>query len=168
MITELGYTAGWLDSSIHDFLKDMPRPFPSIRFALITCLDSGDDLPQAVERSESLRALKDELGINILGKGLLVPTKRLLDVERRQRLFFGFDEVWFFPKRPLEPKPNSVSLVGPDRIDLDALKEAVPWMERTSCTMGFGDGTGLNFTAKAHGLVHYLLAHSASQPAPSR
>ncbi len=36
-----GYTAGWLNSSIHDFLEEIPRPFESIQFALITCLDSS-------------------------------------------------------------------------------------------------------------------------------
>src|SRR5437879_6512420 len=133
MMSEQGYTAGWFDSSIHDFLKDIPRPFASIQVALVTCLDSSFDLRHAIEKSAKLRALKPEAAI--LGNGLLVPTRRLLEAERDDRLFFGFDEVWFFPRRPAEPKPASVCLVGPRRIDQETLRQVVPWMKRTACSL---------------------------------
>jgi hypothetical protein len=83
MISELGYTAGWFDSSIHDFLDELPRAFPSIQIALITC----------------------------------------------------------------------------------SIGQVVPWIKQTSCSLGLGDGTDLNVTAKVHGLIRDLMAHSVSQPA---
>lgn len=166
MLSDRGYTAGWFDSSIHDFLKEVPRPFANMRFALITCLDSSADLPPLVARSPGLKRLGSHL--KPLGKGLLVSTKRLLDVERSERIFFGFDEVWFFPKEPGAPKPDTICLVGPDRIGQESLRLALPWMSQTSCSIGLGDGIGLNVMAKAHGLVRYLVAHSVNQPAPQR
>ena len=37
------YVAGWLDSSIHDFLQAFPPISKSMSYALITCLDSTLD-----------------------------------------------------------------------------------------------------------------------------
>ena len=165
MISERGYTAGWFDSSIHDFLDDLPRPFASIQVALITCLDSQSDLRRLFETSDHLRALAVEA--EFLGEGLLVPTRRLLEVDRDGRIFFGFDEVWFFPQSPREPKPASACLVGPQRIGQESLRRVAPWMERNSCSLGLGDGTGLNVTAKVHGLARHLVAHSVAQSDPS-
>jgi hypothetical protein len=166
MISDRGYTAGWFDSSIHDFLKEMSRPFANMQVALITCLDSSTDLSPLIARSPGLKRLGPHF--KPLGKGLLVSTKRLLDIEKSERIFFGFDEVWFFPKEPREPKPDAVCLVGPGRIDQESLRLALPWMSLTSCSIGLGDGIGLNVMAKAHGLARYLVAHSVNQPAPQR
>jgi hypothetical protein len=37
-------------------------------------------------------------------------------------------------------------------------------MSAHSCSLALGDGNGLNFVAKARGLVKYLLGHSLDQP----
>lgn len=163
MVSELGYTAGWFDSSIHDFLEELPRAFPSILIALITCLDSNPNVRHTFQNSPKLRALMPEA--SVFGKGLILPTTRLLEINREGEIFFGFDEVWFFPVQPKHPKPDSIHLVGPERIDQKTLGQVAPWMKQTSCSLGLGDGTGLNVTAKVHGLIRYLMAHSVSQPA---
>lgn len=163
MATELGYTAGWFDSSVHDFLEELPKAFPSMQSSLITCLDSNPDPGGAFRKSPKLRALLPDA--RVLARGLIIPTARLLDINRRGEVFFGFDEIWFFPARPETPKPESVHLVGPERIDPETLRRVAPWMRRMSCSLGLGDGTGLNVATKAHGLIRYLMAHSVSQPA---
>lgn len=101
----------------------------------------------------------------VLGSGSIVPTKTLLEINREGEIFFGFDEVWFCPERPEIPKPDSEYLVGPDRIDKKTLRRIAPWMKRTSCSLGLGDGAGLNVAAKTPGLVRYLMTHSVSRPA---
>jgi hypothetical protein len=160
------YTAGWLNSSIHDFLEEIPRPSESIRFALITCLDSSFNVSSLLDRSPALRPLKDEA--KSLGEGLLVPTQRILNGEREHPIFYGFDEVWFFRDAPSHPKPRSITLVGPERIDQNKLEVVVPWLLSNSCSLAIGDGVGLNLIAKVQGIVRYLVEHSADQPALSR
>src|SRR5438876_4354724 len=96
MINYKNYIAGWLDSSIHDFFEVFPPTFNSMEYALITCLDSNPDPGSLIEKSPSLKPLTGEA--HPLGRGLILPTKRLLEVESYDQVFFGFDEVWFFPR----------------------------------------------------------------------
>lgn len=58
--------------------------------------------------------LKDH--VREFASGLLVPAELLLEANSTQQIFFGFDEVWFFPSDPSEPKPDSAWLVGPARV----------------------------------------------------
>lgn len=44
------------------------------------------------------------------------------------------------------------------------MDELGDWMKRNSCSLGLGDGEGLNFVVKAHGLTRHLLGHSLNQP----
>jgi hypothetical protein len=164
MIKYKDYVAGWLDSSIHDFLEVFPPSFTSMDYALITCLDSNPNLDSLLSYSPELAALAGEG--QPLEKGLLVPTKLLLEVQSRNKLFFGFDELWFFPSKNIAPKPASVWLVGPDRIDQAKLDRLGPWMSRNSCSLALGDGEGLNVIVKARGLIKHLLGHSIDQPPP--
>ena len=69
----------------------------------------------------------------------------------RDRLFFGFDEIWFFPSDRVAPKPESVWIVGPKRIDQTKLDRLGPWMSDTGCSLALGDGAGLNVIVKARG-----------------
>jgi hypothetical protein len=148
------------------FLGGILRPFESVQFALITCLDSSFNVYSLLDRSPALRPLKNEA--KSLGEGLLVPTKRILNVEREHPIFYGFDEVWFFRDAPSHPKPRSITLVGPERIDQKKLAVVVPWLMSNSCSLALGDGVGLNLIAKVQGLVRYLVEHSADQPALSQ
>jgi hypothetical protein len=159
------YVAGWLASSIHDFIAEVPPRAASLKYSLITCIDSNRDLPSLLRKSPELRALADEA--QLLGTGVILPTARLLEVSSSNQFFFGFDEIWFFPRQPIEAKPDSVSLVGPPRIDQRRLDELGTWMTSSGCSLALGDGEGLNFVVKARGLVRYLLGHSLEQPPPA-
>lgn len=164
MVTYRDYVAGWLDSSIHDFLRTIPSHADSIRYALITCLDSNLDPGSLLRQSAGLRSVESE--VVPLGNGLVLPTKLLVRVNSDNQLFFGFDEVCFFHEEPHQPKPDSVWLVGPARIDQPKLDRLGAWMAESSCSLALGDGEGLNFIMKARGLVKHLLGHSIAQPPP--
>jgi hypothetical protein len=159
------YVVGWLDSSIHDFLEVFPRSSKSTAFALITCLDSNLDPTPLLQKSPELRVAIN--GAKPLKRGLLFPSKRLQEANLRDQIFFGFDEIWFFPSDKIEPKPESAWIVGPGRIDQAKLDRLGPWMTAHHCSLALGDGDGLNVIVRAQGLVKYLIAHSISQPKPS-
>jgi hypothetical protein len=159
------YVAGWLDSSIHDFLGAFPWNSESAAYALITCLDSHTEPASLLRRSAAFRALA--AGSTPLQGGLLLPTKLLHKESLRSKLFVGFDEIWFFPTNKVEPKPLSASIVGPRRLDHEALTALGYWMGANGCSLALGDGAGLNVIVKAHGLTKYVIAHSMAQPEPT-
>lgn len=165
LVSHGSYIAGWLDSSVQDFVGALPSTFNSMEYALLTCLDSNTDPTSLLETSPGLRSLGAEA--RPLGRGLLLPTKRLLEVESCDQIFFGFDEVWFFPSAEVGPKPETAWLVGPARIDQQTLDQLGGWMTANSCSLALGDGDGLNFVVKGRGLVRHVLGHSNSQPAPT-
>src|SRR6516164_8266681 len=105
MVSYEHYVAGWLDSSIHDFLEAFPPPLGSMKYALITCLDSNLKPGSLLNESPELRSLASEA--RSLRGGVLLPTKVLLEANARCQLFLGFDEIWFFPDEIHKPKPNS-------------------------------------------------------------
>ncbi len=162
MVQYNDYVAGWLDASIADFLKLLPPSAEDLHYALITCVDSNPDPRSMLGASPELQVLAADA--RSCGNGLLVPGRLLLDQEVCTRLFFGFDEVWFFPDDNIAPKPPAAWLAGPARIDQSALDALGQWLSANSCSLGLGDGVGLNFVVKAHGLVKYLLAQSIAQP----
>lgn len=162
MVAYKQYVAGWLNSSIHDFLEATRLGSTSAQYALITCLDSNMDPSSVLSSAPGIEPLVAEA--QSLGAGLLVSTKRLLEVQSRTRIFFGFDEVFFFKDRIPEPKPDLAWLVGPARIDQQTMDRLGGWMLANHCTLALGDGEGLNVIVKAMGLVRYLIEHSLSQP----
>jgi hypothetical protein len=152
------FSAGWINSSIHDFLMGIDRPPESMVFALITMVDSSPDPAALVKISPLLKQL--EADVRTLGTGLLVETRRLLEVERQKPVFFGFDELWFFPNDRITPKPAGACMVGPTRLSRNSLQEMedlLEWMAVTQCSLGLGDGTGLNFVARLTGVGRYLV-----------
>lgn len=151
------YSAVWVDSTIHDFLVDIEMPPTSMKYALITCLDSCTDVRSMAHKSPDLSALGSQ--IQFVGKGALVSTRRLLTAERKQRIFFGFDEVWFFPQPPVKPKSNRICLTGPTELTDQFPPGLAEWMKKTNCSVGLGDGTGLNIVAKLRGIAKYVLNH---------
>ena len=163
-ISYKNYVAGWLDSSIHDFLGTISLDAQSAKYALITCLDSNLNPATLKTKSPELRSLGSK--VSVLGSGLLVPSELLVNADLRKQIFFGFDEVWFFPSKNINPKPTSISLVGPARLDRGRLRRIGKWMTDNSCDMGLGGGEGLNFVVQAHGLVKDLLGHTIEQPQP--
>ena len=162
LVSSKDYVAGWLDSSIHDFLEILSPNSASTKYALITCLDSNQNPASLLDKSPELKPVAKRL--RILGKGLQLPTDLLLEADSRRQLFFGFDEVWFFPSKSIEPKPDSASIVGPARLNQARFNKLDKWMSDNSCSMALGGGEGLNFVVRAHGLAKFLLGSSIGQP----
>jgi hypothetical protein len=164
MVSYKRYVAGWLDSSIHDFLGFLPgalKDWKELKFALITCIDSNTQPSGLLGKSPELDSVAGKA--RPLNSGLLLPTEQLAELNSRMQLFYGFDEIWFFPSDQIKPKPDSASLVGPARIDQVTLGKLGTWMSDNSCSLGLGDGEGLNFVLKAARLARVLLAHSIDQ-----
>jgi hypothetical protein len=163
MVSYRDYTAGWLDSSIESFLSDLPATYDRLKFCLLTCIDSNTNPGSLLDRSPELAPLKPEA--RVVGQGLLVPTRRLLEADRARRIFFGFDEIWFFPGDAIEPKPGSAWLVGPSIVEGETFEALGDWLVRNSCSLGLGDGNGMNLVVKARGLVGNLIGQSLKQVA---
>jgi hypothetical protein len=159
------YFSGWLDSSVPDFLDLFPLDSPNINYALITSLDSDRKPAKLLERNPDLSRLLD--GTSLRDGALLVPARLLKSSETRDQIFFGFDEVWFFPEKVVEPKPKGAWIVGPDRIGQSTLDRLGTWMNQNRCMLALGDGNGLNFIVKARGMMKYLIALSMSQRTPN-
>ena len=158
MPNNTGYTIGWVDSTTHEFLLGLELPLPAaMSYVLITCLDSCFDMPVVVERSREIRSAG--LVGKIVGNGFLVKTRELLFRERKHPIFFGFDEVFFFPSVPRKSKPDALTLVGPEKLSQPLPAKWVDWLRRTGCSLALGDGTGLNFIAKLEGIAKYLVPH---------
>src|SRR2546430_357012 len=101
ILSSKGYVAGWLDTSIHDFLQVLPPRAASTKYALITCLDSNPNPVALRNKSPELKSIAKKL--HVLGSGLLLPTELLLETDSDKQIFFGFDEVWFFPTKSIQP-----------------------------------------------------------------
>ena len=149
------YIAGWIDTSIHDFLSEIIRPSSSMAYTLISCLDSCFNVASVVEKSKHLQSLRGEY--KQVGNGLLVKTDKLLKAEHKGRIFFGFDEVWFFPSIEVIPKPDWLTIIGPHRIKAPSIQEIIEWMQAGRCSFGLGDGTGMNYCLKARGIEKYFV-----------
>jgi hypothetical protein len=150
---------GWMDSSVHHFLESIDPPPANMKYALITCLDSSFDVASMLATSAALQPLKRQA--EVVGPSVLVSTRRLLSAERKEQIFHGFDEVWFFPSAEVKPKPKQVSLVGPSRLPQELPKALVRWMEEHGCSLGLGDGAGLNFVARLQGVAKFLVSEWA-------
>ena len=82
MVQYKSYVAGWLDSSIHDFLPVLLPGSKSTAYALITCLDSNLDPRALLDKSPELKSIATHA--KPLGTGVLVPAKLLLEADSRR------------------------------------------------------------------------------------
>src|ERR1700730_3696747 len=89
------YVAGWLDSSVHDSLGVLPANSRNAKYALITCIDSNVGVRSLLDKSPELKRI--ECAARSIENGLLLPTKLLIEADLQSQIFFGFDEIWFFP-----------------------------------------------------------------------
>ena len=80
------YVAGWLDSSVHDSLEVFLGGSASTAFALITCLDSNLDPQSLLARNADLQCVLK--GAKPLGKGLLLPSRRLQEADFARSALF--------------------------------------------------------------------------------
>jgi hypothetical protein len=146
----------WIDTGIHDFLSVMGQPPSSMAYALITCLDSNFDVKSAVGSGTHLDNVRARA--RFVGKALLLRTTELLDAERLGRMFFGFDEVWFFAKPVTHTKPSGLVIVGPNRMTGELLSRHRHWLDATGCILGLGDGTGMNLCYRVRGARRSIAA----------
>ena len=149
------YQTGRIDTTIQDFLSKVDEPPSTMAYALITCLDSNFDVPSLLELSEPLRPLMGKC--KPVGQGILLTTRQLLTANRHRRIFFGFDEVWFFPAPAITPKPEDLVITGPSVIDPGDIDGYREWMEANDCSLGLGDGEGMNFCMKVRGVARYIV-----------
>ncbi|MEI8373769.1 MAG: hypothetical protein WCJ35_13155 [Planctomycetota bacterium] len=148
------YMSGWVDTSIHDFLSAIEVPPSSMAYALITCLDSNPDIRSLASTSKHLNGIRTKP--KFVGKGLILTTRKLLDAERHGRIFFGFDEIWFSAKPIIIPKPDDLIITGPGRLSAEVVDRYGHWLDVSGCTLGLGDGTGMNFCFRVRGLVKHI------------
>jgi hypothetical protein len=90
------YVAGWLDSSVRDFF-DVLRParsLDSLKYSLITCLDS-DPEPAALLNKNAVPG-PAAANARLVGRGLLLPTKHLLENDCYTEFFSDSTKSGFF------------------------------------------------------------------------
>jgi hypothetical protein len=145
------YFAGWIDTTIHDFLCSMGPSSLGSQYAFITCVDSSPDMASLLTKSKHLKALARRAEIHM--GGLLVPTGYLRMREMDTQMFYGFDEIWFCRRRPTSRKPKTISITGPARITGRAMPKIAAWMQENTVSLGLGDGTGMNFCVRVLGLA---------------
>jgi hypothetical protein len=156
MSKQTEYTSGWIDTTIHDFLSAMGSSSEA-RYALITSLDSSFAVASIADANPQLQELRRRGLLHSVGGAISLPTSDLLKIEGQQRLFFGFDEVWFSSRSPGCPKPKEIVITGPGRIRDTILPSLAQWMQSNHCSLGVGDGEGLNFCAKLTGITKRLV-----------
>ena len=106
IVSYQGYVAGWLNSSMDDFLGVLAPNAASTKYVLIypSRQQSGRGFVTR-QKARKLKSLVKES--QIVRRGLLLPTQILLETDSRNQVFFGFDEVWFFPNKSVGQKPDS-------------------------------------------------------------
>lgn len=155
MSRQAEYMVGWIDTTVHDFLSEIGEPTSSMAYALITCLDSSFDLSSFWEGSKRPVKLKGKC--KLVGEGLLMTTRQLLAIERQHRLFFGFDEVWFFSKPPITSKPENLVITGPDHVNPREIEQNSEWLRSNNCSLGVGDGIGMNYCLRVRGVARHVV-----------
>ena len=149
------YMAGWIDTSVHDFLQEIEEPTSSMKYALITYLDSSPDVASIFKKSDQFSHLKEKM--KAVGAGALLTTRQLLAAQRQRRIFFGFDEVWFFPNPVISNKPEGFVITSPYSIDSEQINQYSTWLSVNKCSLGLGDGNGMNYCLRIRGAAKYIV-----------
>jgi hypothetical protein len=137
-----GLIVNWIDTSIVRLLKADVSVLSRYAFVMITSVDSSNDTEGFATGYQFL----SDLGCSEFGKNLLVPGNQIEAVANQ--LFSGFDEIWCFDERPTQPKPDGLWIVPPLNLSRDDLPEwLVPWMKESNCSLGLGDGIGMNYAS---------------------
>jgi len=145
---------GWLQDSIRDLVESYWRVFRDAPYALVTCIDSSDDV-RSLTTSRAIVQLEESS--DFLDSSLLFSGGKIIDLARRYDLFNGFDEIWLYRKRPVVGKPHGFSIVSP--LDLNTERppgELLDWFTTSGCVLGLGDGIGMNYLTDSKDLVEWL------------
>lgn len=157
------YQAGWINTTIHDFLEEIAEPPSSMEYALITCLDSSPEVASIIDKSKHAADLKGKC--RRVGAGALLKTRRLLAAQRRSRIFFGFDEVWFFPGHAISRKPESFVITASYPLKPEQIGQHSEWLISNKCSLGIGDGEGMNYCLRIRGVAKYIV-HAINEGKP--
>jgi hypothetical protein len=141
-----GSFGGHLRSSVREVLKRCPEIAAETPWALVTTIDSLDDLTYW-KAPESLRDIVEHVG-----KAVRLPAAVLAEAAR-SGLFSGFDEVWLAKTFPTVTPPTNVFIVSPYDIEADGLRpEIVAWLKSGPFEAGLGDGIGLNVVTRSEAI----------------
>jgi len=152
MSSDQKITAGRLEHvKVCDVLEAIDRPPPSKHQASITGLDSTMLLAAPLDKSLLLKRYAARFQAR--GTALAPRTSTLLKINRMTRIFIGFDEVFFFAKRPALARPARLIHVDPNLTADDVPPRSQHWFAETDCYLGIGDGTGLSFFGRMVGRI---------------
>jgi hypothetical protein len=125
--------------SVGEMLTAPETWMPAANYVLISVLDSNPDVANTITAA---RLLAEIHGSYSLGSGIVVNIKELVRENSMQQIFFGFDEIWLFQEKPIEPKPRDFTIVTPSSILSSSVPQSLAdWMRRSKCLAGVGDGT---------------------------
>jgi hypothetical protein len=68
-------------------------------------------------------------------------------------MFSGFDEIWFCSRAPVMGKPKHLRITSDRPLESEPSAALVEWMTASSCSIGLGDGDGLNFVTRDRALA---------------
>ena len=139
MICDDEFFANNINASIDDVVKQLPDLVPTFRFVLITSLDSTTDM-KTDKMIEEASFPHRYLGDGVVFEGAVIP-----DLGKQDGFFAGFDEIWCSKQDILLPRPKEIHFVGPYTPEKPLNKALKDWMRGSQCTLGFGDGIGLNY-----------------------
>ena len=105
MPSDQDYVAGWLDSSISDFLNDLPDIVGSTKYSLITAVDSNLEPARLLEKVWGIEELTPQpFRPDRLERVFLFDnTPVLAGCSPSQSRFWMFDEVSFSQRTRLQP-----------------------------------------------------------------
>ncbi|MBU0705559.1 MAG: hypothetical protein KKC18_17070 [Chloroflexi bacterium] len=148
--------SAWLgfreDASIPDVLETLENEVRGFATVLIRCLDSWwfESVPEV--RGVFSRYLDEG---SCFPFGFVLDGAGLLRIHEEDAEFFtGFDEVWLWHERiqPRQPPPIAITSEaalapprGPTLYTDEELGRLRAWMLTSRCSLGLGDGCGLNY-----------------------
>ncbi len=153
MCKEIKFYTGWVDSSIHNIINTDWELFSEFKYSLITSIDSCTDLH---DLNISQKIVSDLAECELFQHQLLLNSELLLDLSKTFDLFSGFDEIWFFNKRPIATVPAELWIAGPREFTVDVSNDLKQWMELNQCGLALGDGIGLNYATFSHQLAQVI------------
>lgn len=120
-------------------------------FILSTYIDSDPNTGKILQYHVGKEEL--EKHCTLLGNSAIFKYDVFSKIVERFNLLNGFDEIWCFREMPTTPIPSNVTLCGVENIDSSII---YPWMIKTNCIAGFGDGLCLNCIATEPAIIDLI------------
>lgn len=133
----------WLPSlAIPDVLSTVLAAEANAKYVLVTVIDST---PQ-VRQLPSIVPLLDQLGMfyRAVDDDVVIKAADLSALVNRHHILSGFDEIWLCRDIPRAGKPVTFQITSDVPFGNDPPAGLLNWMLASTCTVGLGDGDGLN------------------------